>query len=668
MRVRGNVLVPDSTILYYGGDFEDPVASLRRLYDTGLFADVRIVEEAGTTVVEVVEKPLLRAVRVEGDARDRVSDEAPRPRPSVPMGELEAREAAFELERFVGPDYEVTPRLVRLSDVQVDLVLVVDERPKTKPTPLSFRGNAALSDDDLSDAVEEARGEEALTKLRERYRRAGYAKARFRPEAAGRVIAIEEGAVHRFGAVIAERNALFSREAMEAFLPRRGERFDGSLLAAASTRIRSAFADRGYPAALVELEEQVRPEIPLVDVIARVKAGPFYRVATITFHGHERHRDRDLRLFLDLTETERYEQDTLERDTSALMLLGNFRAVVPEVDLLSSPGNAIVDYRIEEIPPFEYLGGGGLDGVQGATGNGQFVMRGLSGRGETIRADVDIGNRLQNIATSYHDPTLLGRRMFFDLDFRKADLTYPDETSQNTLDVGLRAYGPHLARWQALLGARYSAFTLGTDLEQEVPFLTPFLGERFRTRRLTAGLVHRSRALELGYEWVSGDVAVHRLRIGSSFRLDVAPRQTLVATARGEALWAYGDTKDEGLPRFERLFLGSENDLRGFPIRGVGPREGTVVVGGDRLVFASLEYRYQLHRRLTVAGFFDLGNVYATDFEGESLPRLRYDAGPELQIVVPYANVPLRIGYGFNLDRLQDEPSGRFFIALALRF
>jgi len=34
----------------------------------------------------------------------------------------------------------------------------------------------------------------------------------------------------------------------------------------------------------------------------------------------------------------------------------------------------------------------------------------------------------------------------------------------------------------------------------------------------------------------------------------------------------------------------------------------------------------------------------------------------------PIANVPLRIGYGFNLDRVEGEPRGRFFLSLAFRF
>ena len=148
----------------------------------------------------------------------------------------------------------------------------------------------------------------------------------------------------------------------------------------------------------------------------------------------------------------------------------------------------------------------------------------------------------------------------------------------------------------------------------------------------------------------------------------MASAHLLTFSGQAETLWPYGSTAEAGIPRFERLFLGSENDLRGFSIRGVGPREGDVVVGGDRLVQGTFEYILGLGSWLRLVGFFDLGNVYATDFEGLDLPGLRYDAGAEAQILAPIANVPVRIGYGFNLDPVEDERGGRFFVSLAFRF
>ena len=180
----------------------------------------------------------------------------------------------------------------------------------------------------------------------------------------------------------------------------------------------------------------------------------------------------------------------------------------------------------------------------------------------------------------------------------------------------------------------------------------------------------RGTGLSLGVELVTGDVeATHaRAQLTELVRLGGSRRHVLVLSGRVEAVWSFGATVADGLPRFERLFLGTENDMRGFAIRGVGPRDANIVVGGDRLVFASAEYQFAPHPRVRLVGFFDMGNVYATDFEGLETPKLRYDAGAELQFLAPIWNIPFRVGYGFNLDPVFDESRGRFFITLAVRF
>ena len=145
--------------------------------------------------------------------------------------------------------------------------------------------------------------------------------------------------------------------------------------------------------------------------------------------------------------------------------------------------------------------------------------------------------------------------------------------------------------------------------------------------------------LQGGVEVVLGDIEAIRARAQWNQLVRLHPRHVLSFAGRVSAVWPFGGTKTEGLARFERLFLGTENDLRGFAIRGVGPREGDVVVGGDRLAYGTAEYQFIVHPRLRAVGFFDIGNVWATDFEGVELPDLRYDAGVEIQLLAPIWNI-----------------------------
>jgi outer membrane protein insertion porin family len=714
IEVRGNERVLTETILHYlgGVDSENLDAALQKLYATGLFEDIRFETEqtaAGRRLlVTVEEKPLLRSVRFAGELSRETELRSALDLDrwmNRPFGDAEARELALAANTLLGTDYHVEARVEEASPDQVDLELTVSRKKRPQIEGIRFVGNQQLSDEELRDVMQlETAGifswltrrdrfdpgalDADLERLRRFLRSRGYAAARVGPADVekrpdGRVgvrIQIDEGELYRMGLVVLEPGPLLEAETVRRWLPPQGGRFDGSALDQASERLAAHYRDRGYPTVRVDSSERLRAEDTLVDVALRVQPGPIYTVARITFEGNERHRDEELRIFLDLAEEERFNESELDAGVRALMGLGNFQNVTTDVDVASTPGRAYVTYRVVETKPFEVLAGGGLNGVQGASATGQLIARNLLGRAERMEIEGDLGNRFQNVAASYHEPSILSRRIFFDAGFRRADLAYPDETSEDTTELSLRAGGPWKAKWRLISGFRISDFTLASTLDGEIPFLTSFLGERFRTFRMTSAVgfddrdrpffTSRGLGADVAYEWVSGDVSLQRARARASLvvPIDQDRKHLLSISGQVEAIWPYGSTAESGIPRFERLFLGSENDLRGFPIRGVGPREGPVVVGGDRLAQASFEYIFELQSRLRFAGFFDTGNVYATDFEGVELPGLRYDAGGEARILAPIANVPVRIGYGLNLAGVEGEPRGRFFVSLRIRF
>ena len=213
-----------------------------------------------------------------------------------------------------------------------------------------------------------------------------------------------------------------------------------------------------------------------VRVMLRIDEGALLRVGRILFRDNVRHRDRDLRQQLDLDESERFNQQLVERDVETLTRLETIARVVPEIDFTARPGRVDITYHIEEVDPFEYLIGSGVNGVQGGSGNGQFIARSLLGRGDMWRFNLDFGDRFQNFGVSYRDPSTLGHRLFFSVDFVRANLTFPDETSEDTFDFAFRVGGPQSRRLQFLAGVRVVQFTLASTLDDIVPFLTPFIG------------------------------------------------------------------------------------------------------------------------------------------------------------------------------------------------
>jgi outer membrane protein insertion porin family len=155
------------------------------------------------------------------------------------------------------------------------------------------------------------------------------------------------------------------------------------------------------------------------------------------------------------------------------------------------------------------------------------------------------------------------------------------------------------------------------------------------------------------------------------------------------------------VPYYQRLFAGGDFDIRGFDFRSISPiafitrnvtttdAQGNTVslpfddivyVGGDTEGVFNAEYRIPIIGNvLTLAPFFDLGNAWTLkkdqltrqimNGEGqfvkqpvEFLPGtnsgIRTSTGAELQILLPVINVPFRIIYAINPNRLDRDFTG----------
>ena len=113
----------------------------------------------------------------------------------------------------------------------------------------------------------------------------------------------------------------------------------------------------------------------------------------------------------------------------------------------------------------------------------------------------------------------------------------------------------------------------------------------------------------------------------------------------------YDDTED--VPYSERLFLGGQDELRGFDFRGVGPNQNGVPLGGETSVFGALEYRkpivtttqpgtYREVETMHIGVFLDAG-VLDPDF-GLDFSELRVSTGLLFGISVP---LPITFSLGF---------------------
>ena len=138
-----------------------------------------------------------------------------------------------------------------------------------------------------------------------------------------------------------------------------------------------------------------------------------------------------------------------------------------------------------------------------------------------------------------------------------------------------------------------------------------------------------------------------------------------IVSGRVEGGYAFG-WADKEVPIFERFFLGGPNSLRGWKFRQVSPVDSTgFPVGGTTEVLGNAEYLIPMPFGIRLAGFFDVGNVYAS---GSKLDpsSLRSDVGGGVRWLSPFG--PLRLDYGVKLDRKAHEDLGAFQFSVGSAF
>jgi outer membrane protein insertion porin family len=141
---------------------------------------------------------------------------------------------------------------------------------------------------------------------------------------------------------------------------------------------------------------------------------------------------------------------------------------------------------------------------------------------------------------------------------------------------------------------------------------------------------------------------------------------------RAQAAWIlpYGDT--QVLPWYQRYFLGGETQVRGYPIRSIGPTDSTGrTLGGNKFLLFNAEYYFDVFGPLRMLGFFDAGQAYLEDIRFD-LKEMRISYGVEARFVMPVLNVPFRLIYAWNPNRsLRDSlyvPARTFKFAVGTTF
>ena len=665
--VQGTQRIEAQTVLSYmtvgpGGPF-DPAKlneSLKRLFETGLFADVTLRREGDDLIVQVVENPIINRIAFEGN--DSLDDEDLRNevelRPRVVYTRTKVQNDVrrlLELYRRNGRfAATVEPKVIQLEQNRVDLVFEIDEGPKTGVKAINFVGNKAFSDGTL-------RGEIATTEsafwriltsndtydpdrltfdrelLRRFYLSEGYADfqvesavAELTPDREGFIITftVDEGERYRFGAIDIETSLKnLDPEVLRQHLEtEEGDWYDAEAVEDTIENLTDEVGNLGF--AFVEVKPRVKRdrENLTIDLTYEIQEGPKVFVERIDIEGNVRTLDRVIRREFRLVEGDAFNAAKLRRSRERIQNLGFFRTVEMSTAEGSAPDKTVVTVEVEEQSTGNLSFGAGFSTQAGLLGTVGIRERNLLGRGQDLRLNLTLSGDRSQIDLSFTEPYFLERNLSagFDL-FRtvteRDESSFDDERIGGSLRAGYALTEHWRQSWRYTLERRKisdvgspslaiqqsEGTSVRSSVTHEVSYDTrdnrfdPHEGMRLFTENTVAGL--------------GGGVKFVKNRAGADYFYPVTDTWTIGVMGEGGHIFGIG----EDTRILDRFLIGGSGSLRGFQFAGVGPRDLQTndALGAKQFYTATLELRFPLGlpEEFDVRGrvFTDVGSAWGVD-------------------------------------------------------
>ena len=708
VRVEGNQRIEQGTILSYllvqPGDPFDPDRidrSLKTLFATGLFEDVRLDRQGDTLVVRVVENPLVNRVAFEGNRE--LNDDQLRPqvqmRPravfSPALAEADRRRILDLYAQKGYYDATVQPEIIRLPQNRVDVIYRINDGPETLISKISFVGNRVFSEGRLAEVINsrEQRWWRFLSTadeynperlnydkelLRRFYLKHGYtdfeivsATSELSPDRRSFFLTftIHEGERYRVGKIVV--NSQLRNLSGDALRPKvqldEGDWYDGDAVGRSADAIEDYVRSRGF--AFVDVRPHVEPNRAnhTVTLTFDVGEGPKVYVERIDIVGNTRTQDKVIRREFQLAEGDPFSAAAIRRTRQRLSDLGYFGTVDITTAPGSAPDKAIITTRVDEKATGELTFGGGY-----STDVGPLLDIGLGEHnlvGTGISADINgiLAVKRSSISLSVTDPYFLDRNLVAGADvfFIQTNFLGTEPYDERRAGFALRlgySFNDHLRQvWSYSLVQR-TVFNVASTASvfianQEGTTLLSQVGQvlslDYRDSKIDP---HTGYLLELAtdYAGLGGDVDYVRTSLNGAYYV---PLDRFTGNSDWGLKFGAGTGYLFNLGKQEqiidRFFLGGDN-LRGFEIGGAGPHDAISgdPLGGRFLWTATAELRFPLpvSPDLGLSGrlFVDVGGLQDASFITPCVePSGSPQAGQPCRI---NASPAPRLGAGFGIS------------------
>ena len=703
---------------------------IRALYQMGYFEDVRVETEpkaGGVAVIFVVtEKPFVTEILFDGN--DNVKDEKLTEKLTVRtqsfLDQQQIKDSVERLRQLYEDEGHFSARIVpvikSLDGERKSLTFFVKEGPKARIKTVVFDGAAAIPAKKLkkplvtreyfrlfswfddSGVYKKEELDNDIERIRQMYFDEGYLDVKIGKPAVDLSadkkwftirFPIVEGPQFRFSKIGYKGHTIFSESELQS-----GSKLkEGDVVRMAEvrddiTRATDVYGSKGFAFADINPLIQPDPESKTAMVLFDVKEGALIRVRNINISGNDKTRDKVIRRELRVNEAELIDTAAMKLSFKRLNNMNYFETVeiIPkQVD----PNTVDLDVKLKEKSTGTFSVGGGFSSLDKLGLVADVTEGNLFGRGQLLKVRGQLGQRRSLGVVTFREPYLFDEALSAQVDLFSRQtffVSYFEERRGGDVVLG-KWFSEYLSGSATYLLER---LTISNDLSNQLflggggvtptpvtnlPLLIQQQLGKSTTSAIVLGIARDTRDLYvdpssgarygLTTEFAGGPFGgtndFYKVINDNAWYFPVA--WDTVFAPRARLGFAHSYTSGSRLPVGDRFFVGGIQTIRGFSFGRAGPTApDQSILGATKQLIFNFDYIFPVVSELKVKGvlFFDYGKGFD---DGEALGlNLRKAAGIEGRWISPFG--PLRLAYGFNLDRRPGERSGLFEFSVGSLF
>ncbi|MCP1622434.1 outer membrane protein assembly factor BamA [Pseudomonas nitroreducens] len=603
------------------------VEATRSLFKTGFFQDIQLSRDGNVLIVNVVERPSISSIEIEGNKAITTEDLMKGLKQSgLSEGEIFQRATLEGVRNELQRQYvaqgrysaEIETEVVPQPRNRVALKININEGTVAAIAHVNVVGNTVFSEEDLTDLFElkttnwlsffkndDKYSREKLSGDLERLRSYYLDRGYIHMDIASTQVSITPDKKHVYITVNVNEGEKYTvsdvklsgdlkvpeDEVKKLLLVKKGQVFSRKVMTTTSDLITRRLGNEGYTFANVNGVPEPNDENKTVSITYVVDPGKRAYVNRINFRGNTKTEDEVLRREMRQMEGGWASTYLIDQSKQRLERLGYFKEVNVETPAVPGTDDQVdVNYSVEEQPSGSITASVGFAQSAGLILGGSISQNNFLGTGNKV----SIGLTKSDYQTRYNfgfvDPywTVDGVSLGYNAFYRKTDYDQLDvdvsSYSVNSLGAGVSigypisetsrlTYGLTVQRDDIDTGA-YTVDEIFDFIEKEGDSFTNFKAsigwsESTLNKGVLANRGH-SQSLVLETTIPGSDLSFYKLDYRGQIFAPLTENYTMRFHTELGYGGAYGDT--DRLPFYENYYAGGFNSVRGFKDSTLGPR------------------------------------------------------------------------------------------------